>query len=171
MERNGNIIPAESPPAAAPPAANDAHPGSPGVAPIPALPALSLATEAEDAAYWRGYHAALAPALYAGRTFELGGPQVLTMAELSRWICAATGRERPLAEIPDAVGRLIARLTGWLPGAPLSWDQWLMMSRDNVAAGPGFEAFDIRPAPLAAVAEAWLIRYRRHGRFARAPVS
>lgn len=111
--------------------------------------------------------AALAPALYAGRTFEIGGPQVLTMAELNRWVCAETGRNRPLAEIPDPLGRLMARLTGWLPGAPVSWDQWLMMGRDNVATGPGFEAFDIRPAPLAAVAEAWLTRYRRHGRFAR----
>jgi uncharacterized protein YbjT (DUF2867 family) len=115
--------------------------------------------------------AALAPAPYAGRTFELGGPQVLTMAELNRWICEATGRHRPLAEIPDPVGRLLARLTGWLPGAPVSWDQWLMMQKDNVASGPGFEAFDIRPAPLAAVAGAWLVRYRRHGRFAKAPVS
>ncbi|MDX6284411.1 MAG: hypothetical protein QOH03_5482, partial [Kribbellaceae bacterium] len=100
-----------------------------------------------------------------------GGPQVLTMAELNRWICRATGRNRPLAEIPDSVGRLLARLTGWLPGAPVSWDQWLMMYRDNVATGPGFEAFGIRPAPMAAVAEAWLIRYRRNGRFAKAPVS
>jgi NADH dehydrogenase len=115
--------------------------------------------------------AALDPAPYAGRTFELGGPQVLTMAELNRWICAATGRNRALAEIPDSIGRLLARLTGWLPLAPVSWDQWLMMEKDNVASGPGFEAFGIRPAPLAAVAQAWLVRYRRHGRFAKVPIS
>jgi NADH dehydrogenase len=115
--------------------------------------------------------AALDPASHAGRTYELGGPQVMSMAELSGWICAATGRNRALALVPDPVGRLIARLTGWLPGAPLTWDQWLMMSEDSVAAGPGFEAFDIRPAPLAAVAESWLVRYRRHGRFARPSAS
>jgi len=111
--------------------------------------------------------AALDPAPHSGRTYELAGPQAMTMAELSAWVCAATGRNRPLAPIPDPVARLIARLTGWLPGAPLTWDQWLMMSRDNVAAGPGFEAFGIRPTPLAAVAPSWLVRYRRHGRFAR----
>jgi uncharacterized protein YbjT (DUF2867 family) len=115
--------------------------------------------------------AALDPAPFAGRTFELGGPQVLTMAELNAWICRTTGRNRPLAEIPDPIGRLMARLTGWLPGAPISWDQWLMMERDNVARGPGFEAFGIRPTPLAAVAEEWLTLYRRHGRFAKAPAS
>ena len=115
--------------------------------------------------------AALAPLPHAGRTYELAGPQAMTMAELSAWICAATGRNRPLAPIPDPVARLIARLAGWLPGAPLTWDQWLMMSRDNVASGPGFEAFGLRPTPLAAVAETWLVRYRRHGRFARPTAS
>jgi uncharacterized protein YbjT (DUF2867 family) len=113
--------------------------------------------------------AALDPAAYAGRTYELGGPQVLTMAELNKWICEATGRHRPLALIPDPIGKAMARVTGWLPGAPMTWDQWLMMSRDNVATGPGFEAFGIRPAPLAAVAEAWLTPFKRHGRFAKAP--
>jgi uncharacterized protein YbjT (DUF2867 family) len=115
--------------------------------------------------------AALDPAPYAGKTFELGGPQVLTMRELGEWIGRATGRNRPIAAIPDALGRPMARLTGWLPGAPISWDQWLMMRRDNVAEGPGFEAFGIRPTPLAAVAEEWLTLYRRHGRFAKPQAS
>src|SRR3954470_6296240 len=99
--------------------------------------------------------AALDPAPFVGKTFELGGPQVLTMAELNRWICRATGRNRAVVQIPDAIAKLIARL-GWLPGAPLTWDQWLMLRKDNVASGPGFEAFGLNPAPLAAVAEAWL---------------
>lgn len=111
--------------------------------------------------------AAFEPADYAGRTFELGGPQVLSLHELNRWICEATGRNRPLVDIPDPIAGLIARLTGWLPFAPLTWDQWLMLQRDNVATGPGFKAFGIRPTPLAAVAEGWLTLYRRHGRFAK----
>jgi NADH dehydrogenase len=115
--------------------------------------------------------AALDPAPHAGKTYELGGPEVMTMAELNRWICDATGRSRPLAEIPDPIGKAMTRLTGWLPFAPITWDQWLMMAKDNVATGPGFEAFGIRPAPLEAVAEAWLTPYRRHGRFAKAPAA
>ena len=113
--------------------------------------------------------AALDPAAHGGRTYELGGPQVMTMAELNRWIARAIGRDRPLVEIPDAIGGMAARLTGWLPGAPMTWDQWLMLQHDNVAIGdvPGFEAFGIRPAPLAGVADAWLTSYRRHGRFAK----
>ena len=113
--------------------------------------------------------AALDPAAHSARTYELGGPQVLTMAELNEWICQATGRGRPLAALPDPVGKALVRVTSWLPGAPMTWDQWLMMQKDNVATGPGFEAFGVNPAPLAAVAESWLTPFKRHGRFAKAP--
>jgi NADH dehydrogenase len=115
--------------------------------------------------------AALDPAFHGGRTYELGGPQILTTAELEAWVCEAVARPRPLVPIPDPVGKAMARLLGWLPGAPMTWDQWLMLAKDNVASGPGFDAFNLRPAPLAAVAEAWLATYRRHGRFARPSVS
>ncbi|HWT11747.1 MAG TPA: complex I NDUFA9 subunit family protein [Allosphingosinicella sp.] len=114
--------------------------------------------------------AALDPGPHAGRTYELGGPQIVSMREINQWICQATGHgSKAVADIPDAIGRLTARLLGWLPGSPLSWDQWLMLQRDNVASGdqPGFEAFGISPAPLAAVAEGWLPIYRRHGRWAK----
>ncbi|HET9427322.1 MAG TPA: complex I NDUFA9 subunit family protein [Allosphingosinicella sp.] len=112
--------------------------------------------------------AALQPELHRGRTYELGGPQVISMSELNHWICQATGRSTTLVEIPDGVGAAIARLTGWLPGSPISWDQWLMLQHDNVVSGGGngFEVFGIRPAPLAAVAEGWLSSYRRRGRWA-----
>jgi len=114
--------------------------------------------------------AALDPARHAGHDYELGGPEVMTMAELNRRISRATGRNRPVVELPDSLGRIVARL-GFLPGAPLTWDQWLMLQTDNVAAGPGFEAFGLRPAPLAAIAEGWLTLYRRQGRFAKASPS
>jgi uncharacterized protein YbjT (DUF2867 family) len=112
--------------------------------------------------------AALDPRTHGGKTYELGGPQVLTMRELMEWVCEATGRGRPLLDIPDPVGRLIARTTGWLPGAPITWDQWLMLRRDNVVSdgAQGLEAFGLPRTPLATVSEGWLTSYRRHGRFA-----
>jgi NADH dehydrogenase len=112
--------------------------------------------------------AALDPGNHAGQTYELGGPNVMTMAELNKWICDTTGRHRPLAALPGPIGKAIARVTGWAPGAPITWDQWLMMQTDNVAAGPGFDAFGLHPAPLAAIAPAWLVPFRKHGRFAKA---
>jgi uncharacterized protein YbjT (DUF2867 family) len=139
----------------------------------PALPVISGGTRfqpvyAADAG--RAVAAAcLDPGRHGGGSYELGGPQVLTMRELIEWVCEETGHGRPLVDVPDPVARLLARLTGWLPGAPITWDQWLMLRRDNVvpAGAKGLEAFGLGSGtPLAAVAEGWLTRYRRHGRFA-----
>jgi uncharacterized protein YbjT (DUF2867 family) len=112
--------------------------------------------------------AALDPKSHAGTTYELGGPQVLSMRELMAWICQTTGRRPPLVPVPDPIGKALARLTGWLPGAPITWDQWLMLQQDNLPApkAKGLKAFGIAPTPLAVVAQDWLTCYRRHGRFA-----
>lgn len=138
----------------------------------PVLPVVSGATKLQPvyaADVGRAVTAAaLDPRRHGGKTYELGGPQVLTMRELMEWVCEATGRGRPLLDIPDPIGRLIARTTGWLPGAPITWDQWLMLRRDNVVSegAQGLEAFGLPGTPLAAVSEGWLTSYRRHGRFA-----
>ena len=89
------------------------------------------------------------------------------MAALNRWIAAETGHKRPFVAMPDAVAGAMASLTGWLPGAPMTRDQWLMLQSDNVVTGDdGLAALGIAPTPLAAVTDGWLVRYRRHGRFA-----
>lgn len=111
--------------------------------------------------------AALDPETYAGRTFELGGPRAMSMAELNAWIAKAIGRTPHLLPVPDSVAGPMARLFGWLPGAPMTEDQWLMLQKDNVvsSSAEGFAAFDIAPKPLEAVAPSYLVRYRRQGRF------
>lgn len=111
--------------------------------------------------------AALDPAAHGGRTYELGGPQVMSMAEINRAIADMIGRKPRFLPVPDAVAGPAARYGGWLPGAPMTHDQYLMLLRDNVVAADarGFADFGIDPKPLAAVAPAYLVRYRRNGRF------
>jgi len=111
--------------------------------------------------------AALDPRKHGGTTYELGGPQVLTMKELHLAILELSGQEAALIEMPDVFASLLSRF-GWLPGAPLTRDQWLMLGRDNVQSGehPGLEAFGIRPTPLDAVGFEWLSRFRKGGTFA-----
>lgn len=107
------------------------------------------------------------PGRFGGVTAELGGPDTLSMRELLRWIAATLHRRARFIDLPDAVGAGIAR-AGFLPGAPISWDQWLMLQRDNVVTGEdGLALFGVTPTPLATVAPAWLVRYRRQGRFSR----
>ncbi|CAN5525662.1 complex I NDUFA9 subunit family protein [soil metagenome] len=102
---------------------------------------------------------------FGGRTFELGGPDVLTMGSLIRWIAAAIGRDPAIVELPDMAGNAIAAL-GFLPGMPITKDQWRMLQHDNVVTGEdGLAALGVTATPLDSVAPGWLVRYRRHGRF------
>ncbi|HEX8402652.1 MAG TPA: complex I NDUFA9 subunit family protein [Allosphingosinicella sp.] len=106
------------------------------------------------------------PLAHAGRTYELGGPDVIAMGALIRWIAEAIGRSPQILELPDFAGDLISR-AGFLPLAPITRDQWLMLQHDNVVAEgtPGLAALGVQPTPLAAAAPAWLVRFRRQGRF------
>jgi NADH dehydrogenase len=103
----------------------------------------------------------------SAETYELGGPDILTMREIYVFLNRETGRNKRLIDVPDAAARLLARF-GSLPGAPITMDQYRMLGRDNVAdpALPGLDALGIEPTALAAVAGQWLGRYRPGGRFA-----
>src|SRR5690242_4429799 len=84
--------------------------------------------------------AALDPGRFGGDTYEIAGPQVMSMAELHRAILEITGQRPEIVHMPDFFTGLLAKL-GWLPGAPLTEDQWRMLQRDNVPSGsaPGLE--------------------------------
>lgn len=103
------------------------------------------------------------------KIFEIGGPQVLSMGELLRWIADAIHRNPLFVDVPDIVASTLASGFGWAPGAPITKDQWLMLQHDNVVAdgAAGLAQLGITPTSLASVAEDWLVQYRRHGRFAQ----
>jgi NADH dehydrogenase len=111
--------------------------------------------------------AALDPQKHGGQTYEIGGPQVMSMVELHQAILELTGQKPDIVPLPDLFGRILSSF-GWLPGAPLTRDQWLMLQRDNVPSGehPGLEAFGIDATPLAAVGYEWLGRFHKGGKFA-----
>lgn len=140
------------------------------IASAPVVPVLRAATRfqpvyVDDVA--RAIAASLAnPAQFGGKMIELGGPDVISMGALIRWIADAIGQHPAIIELPDSIGGLIAML-GFLPGAPITQDQWRMLQSDNVVAPDAeqFSDFGIVPTPLASVAPSWLVRYRRNGRF------
>jgi NADH dehydrogenase len=111
--------------------------------------------------------AALDPQRFGAQAYEIAGPQVMSMVELHRAILEITGQRPEILPLPDLFASLLSKL-GWLPGAPLTRDQWLMLQRDTLPSGelPGLEAFGIRPTPLAAVAYEWLGRFHKGGKFA-----
>ncbi|MFC3173283.1 complex I NDUFA9 subunit family protein [Novosphingobium bradum] len=102
------------------------------------------------------------PARLGGKTYEVVGPEVLTMLGLNEKIAAAQGRKRLFAPLPDAIAGLIAAL----PGTPISRDQLALLRAGNVSQGlPGLKALGLAARPLSLFLDRWLVRYREHGRF------
>ncbi len=142
-----------------------------GMARLPVLPVIAAARKFQPV-YVRDLGKAIAkaavePQTYGGKTFEIGGPQVMSMTDLHKAILELSGQSTDLVEVPDFMGSLLSKF-GWLPGAPLTKDQWRMLQRDNVVSQgtQGLEAFGIEPTPLAAVGYEWLGRFHRGGKFA-----
>ena len=109
-----------------------------------------------------------------GGTYELGGPEVLTMREIMESILAITERKRMLVSLPFGLARLQAMFLQFAPGPlKLTPDQVAMLQSDNVvsdaamAAGLTLEGLGITPASLEAVAPQYLWRFRAAGQFQR----
>ncbi len=112
-----------------------------------------------------------APAVHGGKIYEIAGPEVITMLELHRRIASAQGRSRSFIALPDAVSSAIAKATGWLPGAPITSDQWELLKAGSVASGalPGIRDLGVQPRPLGLFLDRWMVSYRKHGRFGATP--
>ena len=100
-----------------------------------------------------------------GQTYEAAGPEVCTLGEIvrwaGRWAGIREGAGRPVWPLPEALGRLQARMMELAPGEPLmSRDNLDSMRVDNVATGalPGLDALGITPAALATLAPGYLRR-------------
>jgi uncharacterized protein YbjT (DUF2867 family) len=88
----------------------------------------------------------------ANRTFEIGGPDVVTWNELYLKIAKVLGKRRKLVHVPSSLARAGARLTQWAPGAPLTTDQVAMIEAgDNVATRT--DAVDTFRLPLVSLEE------------------
>ena len=98
-----------------------------------------------------------------GQTYELCGPDVLTLGQLvkqaGQWAGVNQGRGRPVIALPMWVGWLQAAAMELAPGEPLmSRDNLASMKVDNVATGllPGLAALGITAASVAGVAPTYL---------------
>jgi uncharacterized protein YbjT (DUF2867 family) len=134
---------------------------------LPVVPVIGASTKFQPV-FVGDVAKAVAAALdgQGGQTFELGGSEVYSMLELNKWIASAIGHSPTFIEVPDVAAKLLAKSTGWLPGAPITSDQLKMLGSDNVVTGDdGLAAFNIVPTTLDSVADGWLDIYRKHGRF------
>lgn len=135
---------------------------------LPVIPVIGAATKFQPVYVADVAHAianaAEQPGVHGGETYELGGPQVRSMREINQWIAKAVGREKALVEVPNGIAKMLTML----PGGPITGDQLAMLGRDNVVAdgAKGLDALGVVATPMDGVADKWMVRYRKHGRFA-----
>ena len=90
------------------------------------------------------------------QTFELCGPEVLTLGSLVGYVARVLGLRRLIFGLPDPLGYLQALVLGLVPGRPLTIDNFRSLARDSVCSEPGLARLGIQPTALAAVVPGYL---------------
>ncbi len=98
-----------------------------------------------------GFARALSRPATEKQTYEVAGPDAVSMLDLLDLVGRGLGRRRVRKlHVPLGIIRPLAHLLHRLPGFPVTPDQLLMLEEDNVAdAGAFYAAFDLAPVPLA----------------------
>ena len=84
-----------------------------------------------------------------GQSYDLVGPEVMTLAEIVRMTAHARGRTRAVIALPAVLGRLQAEIGEHLPGKPISRDNWRSLQTDSVSADNGLPRLGITPTAVA----------------------
>jgi NADH dehydrogenase len=96
-------------------------------------PMLAAACEAEE---------------HVGQTYEIGGPETLTLAEVAETIHGAEGRSVTVIPIPMALAGVGLTLAGKIPGFPMGADQYRSLQFDNTTADNDIGAFGVSESDL-----------------------
>jgi NADH dehydrogenase len=88
-----------------------------------------------------------------GDTYELGGPEVRTLAAVARRTYAADGTPLRVIPVPMPLAKLGLTVAGAVPGVPMGPDQYRSLRLDTTVAGGDpdandVQAFDVDPAEL-----------------------
>ncbi|MEY2626075.1 MAG: hypothetical protein RL412_1850 [Pseudomonadota bacterium] len=102
------------------------------------------------------FEAALLGGATSRQSYDLCGPEVITLADLVRYTGSLAGTGARIVSLPDAVGRLQALVMDFVPGKPFSTDNFLSLTVDNICQENGFARLGITPTPLRAIAPTYI---------------
>ena len=124
---------------------------------------------------------ALGGAAEAGQTYELGGPEIMTLREAVQLVLRIVERRRWLIGLSFGVSRAVAGATEIASAATLGLfpkaltttrDQVELLRYDNIVSEPAIAegrtlaALGIDPQGVEAIAPAYLVRFRKTGQYA-----
>jgi NADH dehydrogenase len=96
------------------------------------------------------YMRALSSHRSEGATYELCGPDNLTLEEIVRLTARIAQLPCHILRLPDALGRLQGIVLGLLPGKPFTLDNFRSLTRDSVCQTDGCRELGIRPLSMLA---------------------
>jgi NADH dehydrogenase len=101
-----------------------------------------------------------------GKTYELGGPAVLSFRELMELMLAEIGRRRVLLTLPYGLASVAALFMEFMPKPLLTRDQVTLLQKDTVVTpgAPGLAQLGVTPTALELILPTYLNRFRRGGR-------
>lgn len=90
---------------------------------------------------------------HTGNIYELGGPDVLTLAEITKQVYHADGTGVAVVPIPMVLARIGLTIGGMVPRFPMGADQYRSLRFDNTVSENDVTAFDRRPDGLRTLAD------------------
>ena len=85
---------------------------------------------------------------HVGETYELGGPEQLTLREITNMVYDAAGKSVSIVSVPMPLAGVGLTLGGKLPGFPMGADQYRSLRFDNTTDDNDIEAFGLTAADL-----------------------
>lgn len=85
------------------------------------------------------------------QSYELYGPDTLTLAQVMQATARARGLHRLVVPLPDALGRFQALAMDFVPGKPFSSDNYRSLLTDSVGGIDGLHRLGIAPTRIEAV--------------------
>lgn len=83
-----------------------------------------------------------------GQSYDLVGPDVMTLKQIVKLAARGRGRHRVVLGLPTSLGKLQAEVGEWLPGKPISRDNWRSLQLDSVSMEDGLRRLNLTPTPV-----------------------
>lgn len=90
---------------------------------------------------------------HVGETYEIGGPEQLTLADVAQLVREAQGGSVHVVSVPMSLAGIGMTVGGLIPGVPFGPDQYRSLQFDNTTDDNDIDAFGIAPAEMTTLAD------------------